>query len=320
MRPQPLGQQLVDAAAAVASAWIDRLRSIGSTGFNHRTADEVFPACLACVTELGRYLLHRDEGALRAVAASEAAKRFQVGFPLDDLVTAYRGLQDLLFGQEGPGGEAGLWELSGAIALCIEESVKAYQRLLARQIAAQQGAVDELTRQLQLSASIDGLTGLFSARVFYEYLPREIHRAERYQRPVSLVMFDVDDFSRLVDRCGTVEGDRALAELAQVIPGQVRGVDIMCRLDRDEFAVILPETAVLHAVAVAERIRAAAEDHAAFGDGARASGAVRISAGVAGFPDDASTSEELVARTREACRHAKRLGKNQIMAFSRTQV
>jgi diguanylate cyclase (GGDEF)-like protein len=322
--PHPLGQRLVDGAGPVASAWIDRLQAMGGSGFAHRPADELLPICQAYVGALGRYLGGRDERVLREVAAKEAVGRFQVGFPLDDLVAAYRGLQDLLWeqaGQDGAGGgavEAGLWDLSGAIALSIEETVKAYQRLLTRQMAAHQGAVDELTRQLQQSASMDDLTGLFSARVFYEYLPREIHRAERYQRPVSLVIFDVDDFSRLVDLCGTAEGDRALAELAQVITGQVRGVDIMCRLDVDEFAVILPETPVLHAVSVAERIRAVAEEHSAFAHDLRASGAVRVSAGIAGFPDDASTAEELMTLAREACQHAKRLGKNQVMAFSET--
>jgi diguanylate cyclase (GGDEF)-like protein len=324
--PRALGLRLVDDAKAVASAWIDRLRAAGESGFTHRTVDELPPICQAYIHGLGRYLVSRDERVLRAAAAQEALKRFQMGLPLDDLVAAYRGLQDLLWeraGQEGAGGrtvEAGLWDLSGAIAVSIEETVKAYQRLHAQQIAAHQGAVDELTRQLQHSASIDELTGLFSARVFYEYLPREIHRAERYRRPVSLVMFDVDDFSRLVDLCGTAEGDRALAQLARVIPGQVRGVDMMCRLDADEFGVILPETPVVHAVSVADRIRAAAEEHSAFAHDARASGVVRVSAGVAGFPDDATTAEDLVARAREACQHAKRLGKNQVMAFAETPV
>lgn len=322
----PLGQRLVDDAGPVASAWIDRLRATGGAGFDHRPADALHPVCQAYVTALGRYLVSRDERVLREVAAQEAGKRFQAGYSLDDLVASYRTLQDLFWepaGQDGAGRgavEAGLWDLSGAIALSIEETVRTYQRLLTRQVAAHQGTVDALTRQLQQSASIDDLTGLFSARVFYEYLPREIHRAERYGRPVSLVLFDVDDFSRLVDLCGTVQGDRALAELAQVIPGQVRGVDIMCRLEVDEFAVILPETPTLHAVSVADRIRAAAEEHSAFAHDVRASGAVRVSAGVAGFPDDASTAEELVTRAREACQHAKRLGKNQVAAFSEVPV
>lgn len=316
----PFGRRLIDDAKAVASAWIGHLRAAGGPGVTRRAVEELLPSYQAYILALGQYLVSRNERALRAAAAQEARTRFHMGLPPDDQVAAYRKLQDLLWdqaAQDGAGGravEAGLWDLSGAIAVSIEETVKGYQRLHAQQIAAHQDAVDELTRQLQHSAGIDELTGLFRARVFFEYLPREIHRAQRYGRPVSLVMFDVDDFSRLVDLCGTEEADRALAQLARVIPGQVRDVDIMCRLDVDEFAVILPETPVGHAVSVAERIRAAAEEHSAFGHDARASGAVRVSAGIAGFPDDATTAEDLVARAREACQHAKRLGKNQVMA------
>lgn len=326
MAGESYGERLVDEARPVAAAWIERVRATGGSGFSHRTADERLPICQGYIRELGRYLISRDDRAVREVAIQEAVKRFQMSFPLDDLVAAYRWLQDLLWERAGQarateeGVEAGLWDLSGAIALSIEETVKAYQGLLARQVAAQQGAVEELTRQLRQAASVDELTGLFSARVLHEYLPREIHRAGRYQRPLSLIVFDVDDFSRIVDLCGTVEGDRALKELARVIPGQVREADIMCRLDTDEFAVILPETPTLQAVSVAERIRVAAEGHHDFAAGVRASGAVRITAGVAGYPDDATTAEELVTRAREACQGAKRLGKNQVMACSEAQV
>jgi diguanylate cyclase (GGDEF)-like protein len=318
------GQRLVDDARPVAAAWIERVQATGGTGLSHRTGEERLPLCQAYINELGRYLDSRDDRVLREVAGKEAVTRFQTGLPLDDLVAAYRWLQDLLWertGQEGAaGGAAGLWDLSGAIALSIEETVKAYQGLLSRQVAAQHGAVEALSRQLQQSVTIDDLTGLFSVRVFHEYLPREIQRADRYQRPVSLVVFDVDDFSRLIDLCGTAEADRALQELAQVVPGQVREVDIMCRLDVDEFAVILPETSALLALSVAERIRVAAEGHGGFAGAVRASGPVRITAGVAGVPDDASTAAELETRAREACRHAKRLGKNQVLPFSETQV
>jgi len=320
------GQRLVAEANPVASAWIERVQATGGSGFSHRTVDERLSICRAYINELGRFLVSRDDHRLREVAIQEAVRRFQMGFALDDLVAAYRWLQDLLWERAGressaeDGVEAGLWDLSGAIAFCTEETVKAYHALLAQQVAAQKGAVEELTRQLQQSGSVDDLTGLPSARVFHEYLPREIHRAGRYHRPLSLVVFDVDDFSRIVDLCGSAEGDRALKELAQLIPGQVREVDIMCRLDVDEFAVILPETLASHAASVAERIRTAAEGHGDFAAGVRASGPIRITAGVAGYPDDATTAEQLVTRAREACQHAKHLGKNQVVACSEAQV
>ena len=319
-----LGTTLVADAGAIAAAWVERMLAADGSGFTHRPQDEVRRTCEVYVTDLGHYLLHRDERALRVGVAKEAARRCRIRFPVADLVTAYRVLQDLLWervGREGTSESAGpaLWDLGGAIAVSIEETVKEYQRLLAQQIAAHQREMDELSRQIQQSASIDDLTGLFTVRVLNEYLPREVQRARRYQHLVSLVIFDVDDFSRLVDQSGTFEGDRVLKELAQIVPGRVREVDIMCRLDVDEFAVILPETPIAHAVTVAERIRAAAESHAFFAPELRASGAVRISAGVAGCPDDASTAEDLVERARQACRHAKELGKNHVAVYAESQ-
>ena len=202
--------------------------------------------------------------------------------------------------------------------MSIEETVKEYQRRLAEQIATHQQELDELSRQLQPSASIDDLTGLFTARVFREVLLREVQRARRYRRLLALVVFDVDDYRRLVDGAGAREGERVLKELAQIVPGRVREVDIMCRLDVDEFAVILPETPIQRAVIVAERIRASAA-HGGFAlPGLGGPGAVGISAGVAGFPDDAETADELVERARRACRHAKGLGKNQVATYTET--
>src|SRR5437016_1540625 len=134
----------------------------------------------------------------------------------------------------------------------MEETVKEYRRRLAEQIATHQQELDEVSRQLQQSASIDDLTGLFTARVFREVLLREVQRARRYRRLLALIVFDVDDYRRLVEDAGARAGERVLKELAQIVPGRVREVDIMCRLDVDEFAVILPETPILRAGALGQ--------------------------------------------------------------------
>jgi two-component system cell cycle response regulator len=205
------------------------------------------------------------------------------------------------------------------MAVSMEKTVKEYQRQFAEQIAAHQREMDDLNRQLQQTARIDDATGLFTARVFHEFLPRELQRARRYQHLLSLVVFDVDDFARLIELSGTLEGERVLREFAQLVPGRMREVDLLCRLDVDEFAVILPETPVQHAGLVAERIRETTEAHRGFVPESHPAAPIRVSAGVAGFPDDASTAEELLERARTACQHAKRLGKNQVTVYSETQ-
>jgi len=216
------------------------------------------------------------------------------------------------------GQQGRLRDLSDAIALTIRETIKEYQDLLASHISAHQREMEDLNRQLEAATVIDNLTGLFTARVSQEYLAREVRRADRYGHPVSLVAIDIDDFERLTTLCGSVASDEVLRALAEVVSAQVRDIDLVCRLGADEFAVILPETPVAGAMLVSERMRAATSTRGEFAADAHASGPVRISVGVAGFPEDASTAEELLSRARTALHHAKGLGKNIVVAYSET--
>ena len=92
-------------------------------------------------------------------------------------------------------------------------------------------------------AELDSLTGLHNRRLFYEFLAREIARARRYERYVSVIVFDLDDFKRINDRIGHLGGDTVLVEVADAVRSAVRVTDIPCRVGGDEFAVILPESA-----------------------------------------------------------------------------
>ena len=102
----------------------------------------------------------------------------------------------------------------------------------------------------------DGLTGLYNHHCFYNVLPKEIKRAERYSRPLSLIMIDLDGFKKYNDTHGHLEGDKVLQEVGGVLRKALReGVDIIFRYGGDEFAVILPETGLEEAKKVAERIK-----------------------------------------------------------------
>jgi diguanylate cyclase (GGDEF)-like protein len=114
-----------------------------------------------------------------------------------------------------------------------------------------------LTKALEQLATTDGLTGLANRRTFDETVAREIIRAQRYQRPFSLLLIDVDDFKRLNDERGHVEGDRVLKTLASLIRAQLRASDFAARFGGDEFVVILPESDATVARNVAEKLDAA---------------------------------------------------------------
>jgi diguanylate cyclase (GGDEF)-like protein len=141
-------------------------------------------------------------------------------------------------------------------------------------------------REARQLADLDSLTGLHNRRYFYETLGREVDRAQRYERRLSLVIVDVDGFKEINDRIGHLAGDAVLAEIADRIRRVVRSADIPCRVGGDEFAVIVPEVEVGQARQLVGRIQRAVSSQPI----ARA-GRVRVSAGVADLrPNDSPTS------------------------------
>jgi diguanylate cyclase (GGDEF)-like protein len=158
-------------------------------------------------------------------------------------------------------------------------------------------------REARKLADLDALTGLHNRRYFHETLAREVDRAQRYQRRLSLVMVDVDDFKEINDRIGHLAGDAVLAEIADRIRQVVRSADVPCRVGGDELAVIVPEAEVGQARQLVGRIQRALSSQPI----ARA-GRVRVSAGVADLqPNDSPTS--LFERADESLYAAKHAGK-----------
>jgi diguanylate cyclase (GGDEF)-like protein len=159
------------------------------------------------------------------------------------------------------------------------------------------------------SAHSDGLTGLYNHAFMRRAVQREVQRARRHGQRVSLVMLDLDDFKRVNDTRGHLGGDRALVAVAGIVRASLREIDTAARYGGEEFALLLPETSRTGAFVVAERVRVALERR--FGRGRGAS--LTLSGGVATYPDDAGTDEELLRRADEALYRAKAAGKNRIV-------
>jgi diguanylate cyclase (GGDEF)-like protein/PAS domain S-box-containing protein len=137
-----------------------------------------------------------------------------------------------------------------------------------------------LFEQVRELANKDDLTELSNRRHFLELAAKELDRAKRYDKPLSLFLFDVDHFKRVNDNYGHRAGDRVLREIAQVCIQTLRSTDIIGRMGGEEFAVLLPETNLPLAADAAERLRIAIKGAlAGCGDGGR--GPITISAGVA---------------------------------------
>jgi diguanylate cyclase (GGDEF)-like protein len=158
-------------------------------------------------------------------------------------------------------------------------------------------------REARRMADLDALTGLHNRRYFHEILAREVVRAHRYDRRLSLVLVDLDDFKAINERIGHLAGDSVLAEAAERMLSVVRGSDVPCRVGGDEFAVILPESGLGQADQLYRRIQATVSGRP-IGHVAR----LDLSAGVAELTpaDDANAFFE---RADEALYRAKDAGK-----------
>jgi diguanylate cyclase (GGDEF)-like protein len=162
-------------------------------------------------------------------------------------------------------------------------------------------------REARQLADLDALTGLHNRRYFHETLAREVARAQRYDRRLALIVFDLDDFKQVNDRIGHLAGDAVLAEAAERIRDVVRSADIACRVGGDEFAVILPESTLADADQLYRRIQAAVSARPLV-----QVGKLHLSAGVAELrSEDDGTS--LFERADEALYRAKNAGKDQIV-------
>jgi diguanylate cyclase (GGDEF)-like protein len=182
------------------------------------------------------------------------------------------------------------------------ESVEALETLARRVGPALANA--QLFAQVRLLAEFDALTTLHNRRSFDTLLGREVSRARRYDRRLSLILLDLDEFKRINDRIGHLGGDEVLAEVAARIRGLVRSTDVAARVGGDEFAVVLPESGREEAELLAGRILKAVS-----GDAVAAAGRLAISAGVAELqPGDGA--RELFERADAALYRAKDAGKS----------
>jgi diguanylate cyclase (GGDEF)-like protein len=169
-----------------------------------------------------------------------------------------------------------------------------------------------LRETLRQQSIRDPLTGLFNRRYLEETLEREIRRASRASRPLALFMIDLDHFKRYNDTFGHEAGDTMLREVGTFLRSMIRADDVACRYGGEEFALVLPDTTRETALTRAEKIRAAARHLNVQHQGA-VLGSITLSLGMAMYPRNAETPEELLRAADMALYDAKAAGRDRVV-------
>jgi diguanylate cyclase (GGDEF)-like protein/putative nucleotidyltransferase with HDIG domain len=169
---------------------------------------------------------------------------------------------------------------------------------------------------LQEEARVDPKTGLFNARYFAAELREELVRAGRMDRPMSIIMADLDLLRDINNSYGHLAGDAVLKGIAEVFRKQLRHYDVPARFGGEEFAILLPETPPEQALEIAERIRRAVADGRFEVETSSEPIRATISLGVAGFPKDGTDPNELIHQADLAVYRAKLQGRNRVQGAS----
>lgn len=177
-------------------------------------------------------------------------------------------------------------------------------------VAVENVRLYELTKKYSIT---DELTQLYNYRYLQQELRQEVGRSKRYDRPVSLIMIDVDYFKKYNDTYGHIKGDAVLAEIAMLLKGCCREIDKVARYGGEEFAIVLPETDSTGAYIVAEKMREAIASHQFTGTGSTRDARLTISLGVASYPEHASGQEDLLKAADNALYLAKNQGRNRTL-------
>jgi diguanylate cyclase (GGDEF)-like protein len=189
----------------------------------------------------------------------------------------------------------------------VEEQAMGLFELLGRQagIAIKNAREFERTQTLSIT---DGLTGAYNYRFLIHALRKEIGRSQRFREEFSIIMLDVDGLKEYNDYHGHLRGSSVIRSIAHIVSDKLRSIDMLCKYGGDEFVVILPRTSKEGAALAAERIRAGIDQYGFVGQ--RVTGNITASMGIASFPEDGATVEDLISSADKALYKAKRQGRN----------
>lgn len=171
--------------------------------------------------------------------------------------------------------------------------------------------IKEYAEQMARLAITDPLTGICNRRHFFQCAEDELLRAQRYERPMSVLLMDIDNFKNINDTFGHAAGDETLVTMSRTCENSLRQNDLFGRLGGEEFGTVMPETGILKSTEVAERLRMTLGDLCISFEG----NAIRftVSIGVSEYTPGDKTIENIMKRADEALYQAKKSGRNRVI-------
>lgn len=198
------------------------------------------------------------------------------------------------------------------VAKPINYHILAARMRSALRLREAQQQLTQLNSELKRLASIDPLTGVYNRRSYYQQADAEFNKSLRHQRPLSVIMLDVDHFKNINDRYGHAMGDVALTQLARICVELIRSSDFVGRLGGEEFAICCPETDLEGAVQLAERLRATIGDTPVKNEDIEVS--LTVSIGVSQLVGADASIDHLQNRADQLLYEAKQKGRNRVVS------
>jgi diguanylate cyclase (GGDEF)-like protein/PAS domain S-box-containing protein len=172
-------------------------------------------------------------------------------------------------------------------------------------------------KKLEELSTLDDLTKLYNRRQLNRKLGEEMKRSNRFRRPMSYIMMDIDHFKEYNDTFGHIPGDNILKELAQLLVSNVREIDFVARYGGDEFCILLPETDAQDGMHQAERIRNLVDTYPFEGQESVPGASLTVSIGVSVYPEDAHSKVSIVECADQALYAAKKAGGNRVVRYEK---
>jgi len=313
---------LQDDRDEIVIRWSSFLKEMKSTSYEARPFFELKGMCQEFFDGYIQMLSKGDYGPLREFIEKKARLRTSMGFKLSEAQRALYTIKEVIlpFIREEYGDDLGrfddaLQRIDSCLIKTIFDFSEVYQHQVKARMHEYLADIEQFNRRLEHLSITDGLTGLYNHKYFQDVLARELKRAERYGRPLSLVIFDIDNFKSYNDTYGHARGDEVIQKIAEILQEETRVVDLAARYGGEEFVLVLPETEAREARVVAEKVRKLVESHS-FWAGEERRIKISLSAGVSEATEYPMDKETLIEQADRAMYQAKKKGKNKVSVFA----